>query len=255
MTYATFDGGPSRRALLAAGGATVLAGALGACTAPAVPLLAIALIDQTASVRAPDWESYRNSFANLVNSLRPGEDTEDADKLVVAAITAAPLSQFTTTFEGEIVDDGTQGGRAKAETRRQEMIKVFDSPRQGAAPQQTRLLESLAGVEEILKADTRRKALCLVCSDMIEDSSFGRFDRNPPDGIAAARLLERLRDEGLLPNFRGARVLVSGAGGSDGAAYETLKRFWSGYFAAANATLVSYARAPADFSADESTQD
>lgn len=251
MIHSDQSRGPTRRALLAGTACLVASSALTGCEGRR-PRLLMTLVDLSASVRGDDWSLYKKSYVKAVNSLRPAQEASACDRLVLAAITDTPLSRFAILGEGLIQHDGTPERRDQVEAARKALVDLFDGLAQtGVAPQQTRILESLVATREIMTADPTRVPELLVCSDMLEDSNQAQFELNPPAGEATQRLLERLRQDQLLPNFANAAVYVSGAGGKDAEVYSTVKTFWGDYFRAAQGSLAQYSRVPVEFAAAE----
>lgn len=229
------------------GAACALALPLVGCGVSAKPRLVAGLLDGSASISPADWNSYQTSFRNLIYSLEPSEEAEAADRLVVAPISDAPLSQLNTLVSDTITYEGTPDRPQQIERKRQELLGKIAALKPQVRSSETRIIDSLAGLAELLAADEARTPQIMICSDMLEDSPFARFERAVPTERSTREILTRLKSAGLLPDFRGAEVYATGGGGRDGIMYEAVKRFWQAYFAAAKARLVRYTRAPLEF--------
>ena len=79
----------------------------------------------------------------------------------------------------------------------------------GAANQPNDILFALKTVASVIAQDGAPKKVLFLVTDGFENSSFANFSA----GIAnPAHMLQKVRAQGLLPNFGGARVFVLGAG-------------------------------------------
>jgi len=121
---------------------------------------------------------------------------------------------------------------------------------QGDNIAKSEILDSLKRISDDLKNDPAHSKTLLIISDMLENSAFGSFySNNQIRLLAADREMARVTKQNLLADFAGARVYVAGAGLIDsdaknnyrsGKIMQQLEIFWRDYFAASQATVVSF---------------
>lgn len=112
------------------------------------------------------------------------------------------------------------------------------------------IIDSLRRISEDLKEDAAPTKTVVLISDMLENSAFGSFySNNRIRLLAPEKELERVTKQGLIADFNGAKIYVSGGGLIDtdaknnyrsGKIMQQLEAFWQHYFAASNAELVSF---------------
>ena len=238
----------TRRSFLAAAGiATLPQVLLTGCGPSRPPRLIVLLDDLSGSRRKMDRTNQQTTINNIVTSLKAAEEPAAADKLVVAAIGDAPLSEFAVINSSMITYVGRPDRSQQIAAQREKLSTMIGSIEPLAASRETRIFDALAGSAEVLAADpSRRPAVCIV-SDMLEDSPIAKFAFAAPTEHTTRGILNRLKIQGLVPDLKGAEVYVTGGGGKDGAAYEAIKHFWQAYFVNAKGNLVSYTRAPLEF--------
>lgn len=240
----------TRRAFLAGTSTAALSSLLLTGCSSRQSRLIVLLDDISGSRRQRDRADQLVTINNLVSSLQPAEETAAADKLVLAAIGDASLSEFSATTSATITYIGRPDRNRQITAARQKLVETINSTEPLATSQETRIFDAIAGAAEILAADlSRRPELCIL-SDMIEDSPIARFARAVPTDRGTHDILARLSDQHLIPDLKGAKISVTGGGGRDGAAYEAIKNFWQAYFAKAKGTLVTYTRSPLEFAAE-----
>jgi hypothetical protein len=128
------------------------------------------------------------------------------------------------------------------------MAKSFAE--QGDNIAKSEILDSLKRISDDLAQDNAASRTIFLISDMLENSAFDSFYRNNTMRlISPDKVLQRVKQQNLLTDFRGAKVFIAGAGLIDTAAknnyrsgkmLQQLEAFWRGYFTASNAEVVSF---------------
>ncbi|MDD3466692.1 MAG: hypothetical protein PHE67_06025 [Campylobacterales bacterium] len=104
-----------------------------------------------------------------------------------------------------------------------------------------------------IKQSNAREKIVILASDMLENSSISSFYANGGESvrkIEPEEELKKVKQAGLLADFKGAKIYVIGAGllakqnrqdtGRDVQTMINLKKFWEMYFSASNAQLVAF---------------
>ena len=209
--------------------------------------LSVVLIDVTASVSGPDWTLYERAFEALLKTNVVG------DHVVLASIGDRPVSKFiaqadrTITVKHKRLEDETSLKRVNAQ-----LVDDFLQIKAAATKpaKATYILDAISATDQLFEqARARRQALTLVVlSDMIEESPVANFARGTPDTVYTTKLIEKRRNQGLLPDLHGVRVHVAGAGGKNGEQMARVQAFWSTFFSATRAELKEYGRNPGSVS-------
>lgn len=128
------------------------------------------------------------------------------------------------------------------------MAKSFAE--QGDNIAKSEILDSLKRISDDLAQDKAASRTIFLISDMLENSAFDSFYRNNTMRlISPDKVLQLVKQQNLLTDFRGAKVFVAGAGLIDteaknnyrsGKMLQQLEAFWRGYFAASNAEVISF---------------
>lgn len=188
------------------------------------PKNVVVLVDVSRSIAMADrQQTYRESFANALAALRPG------DRLVVGPIGAKDRSTWLAVFDAvspvgsgfRIADERAAadfGRRARA------AFDVLMAQGEKSPDNATRIADAVEASAEAL-ADPRRAKVLLILSDMEESGQKPGKPRPAP------------------PALEGASIHVAGAGG--GERYTTYERAWRAYFGSVPRTELSYGRFPA----------
>lgn len=128
------------------------------------------------------------------------------------------------------------------------MAKSFAE--QGDNIAKSEILDSLKRISDDLAQDKAASRTIFLISDMLENSAFDTFYRNNTMRlISPDKVLQLVKQQNLLTDFRGAKVFVAGAGLIDteaknnyrsGKMLQQLEAFWRGYFTASNAEVISF---------------
>nr|WP_194716305.1 hypothetical protein [Pantoea agglomerans] len=128
------------------------------------------------------------------------------------------------------------------------MAKSFAE--QGDNIAKSEILDSLKRISDDLAQDKAASRTIFLISDMLENSAFDSFYRNNTMRlISPDKVLQLVKQQNLLTDFRGAKVFVAGAGLIDteaknnyrsGKMLQQLEAFWRGYFTASNAEVISF---------------
>ena len=121
---------------------------------------------------------------------------------------------------------------------------------QGDNIAKSEILDSLKRISEDLAQDKAASRTIFLISDMLENSAFDSFYRNNTMRLLSPdKVLQRVKQQNLLTDFRGAKVFIAGAGLIDteaknnyrsGKMLQQLEAFWRGYFTASNAEVISF---------------
>jgi hypothetical protein len=125
-----------------------------------------------------------------------------------------------------------------------QMTKEVIDPDKSKALQNTDLMATLQIAGQYVQ-DTGRRPVIVIMSDMLQTVGKFNFEKEAPPGkdwIAAQR------NAGLIPDLRGACVIVVGADVTTPRALQ-IRDFWQAYFRAANARVEQYRLIAADASA------
>lgn len=194
--------------------------------------LVLDLVDLSLSPSSDDWSLYAAVYREAVQRLRPG------DKMVVGTIGDVPLSRFAPVSVRSLPRTGVQLNDVEAADKvRNELHADFEALKYRPRTQRTLLLDTLLGAQQVIEGDGERGAppWVVLCSDMLEDSPWARFDRMRLDPPTIHALIARLKARRLIPDLQGAQVMVAGAGGQDAAKYQEVRDFWMAYFKEARA--------------------
>jgi len=128
------------------------------------------------------------------------------------------------------------------------MAKSFAE--QGNNIAKSEILDSLKRISDDLAQDKAASRTIFLISDMLENSAFDSFyHNNTMRLISPDKVLQLVKQQNLLTDFRGAKVFIAGAGLIDteaknnyrsGKMLQQLEAFWRGYFTASNAEVVSF---------------
>ena len=205
--------------------------------------LSVVLVDVTASISSADWALYERGFSGLIETNRVG------DRIVLGAIGDRPVSKFIARADRAIslkhkrLEDEANLKRANAQ-----LMDDFAQVRSSSATpaKATFILDAISATEQLFAQGRSQKQTLnlLLLSDMVEESPAANFARSPVDAAYAKKLIETRRTQGLLPDLRGVRVYVVGAGGRNGEQMARVQMFWATYFSATGASLQAYGRNP-----------
>lgn len=94
----------------------------------------------------------------------------------------------------------------------------------------TAIFGSLQIAEKVFKNDGNSKAILVVMSDMIEDSSDYNFEKITLSGKAIDNIINREKQRGRLPDLKGVKVYVYGPRAGSRNKYYEIQNFWLRYF-------------------------
>ena len=117
-----------------------------------------------------------------------------------------------------------------------QMTREVIDPAKSAALKNTDLLATLQIAGQYVQDKGTRRPVIVIMSDMLQTVGDINFEREPPPGPA---WIARQKASGLIPDLRGACVIVVGADITTARALE-IRRFWEGYFRAAGARVEQY---------------
>lgn len=238
-----------RRGFMAGLAATASASALTGCFDGSPPRLTIVLVDITDSVTELDRGAYRVSFDNLVESIKARQAESQRDRLIVATIGDRPFTRFDRAIDATIAATGLVEDQVQIPAQRDKIKAQFARITPQPQSTATRIFDAVVGAADIIANNPGYTPELLLLSDMVEQFQIVDLSNCTLDDTGIDALLDRLGDEGLLPDLQQAAVHVSGGAGKDAAAYAAIRTVWQAYFIRTNARLSRYSRSPLSFGA------
>ena len=156
------------------------------------------------------------------------------DKGVTAAHKGRTLTAPTAKNARKVLSSDRRQLDAFHKTAVQMTKEVID-PGKSKALANTDLLATLQIAGQYVQ-DTGRKPVIVIMSDMLQTVGDRNFEREAPPG---SEWIASQKNAGLIPDLRGACVLVVGADVTTPRALQ-IRKFWEGYFRAANARVEQY---------------
>ncbi|BCB96562.1 hypothetical protein JZK55_14840 [Dissulfurispira thermophila] len=101
----------------------------------------------------------------------------------------------------------------------------------------TDILGSLQVAEKVFKKDKKDKAVLIIMSDMIEDSSEYNFERERLSDKRIGEIINHEKIKKRLPDLSGVNVYVVGAKAPTREQYQNIQNFWLRYFKECGANL------------------
>lgn len=196
--------------------------------------LVVCLFDTTLSTGAVDMrDRYESDFGTVAEQLA------DGDQLMGDVISANSLVTSTFPLRADLPamsifkDSAREHEEHRDEVKAALLRSASELIHRGSPHQRTALLDAMLLAEKIFQGELGkaypRKTL-VVFSDMIEDSSRYNFERERLDAAGVESILEREKRDGRLPDLRGVKVWVAGAGSSDAGRTLRVQEFWARYF-------------------------
>jgi hypothetical protein len=202
--------------------------------------VSVVLIDRSGSIPAADRELYARSIDGI------GAGIEADGRVLIAAIGDADRSRFRTLLDIKAEDSDVrlkrEGNLRKARAELTAALPTLLPETPGPAAGSTRILETIAAASEAFHGKGGR---LFILSDAIEESPAVNLARLPDNEQAIAEAIAKARTAGLLPDLKGVKLHIIGAGGDDTTiGVEGVQAFWRAYADATGATPVSIGRLP-----------
>lgn len=226
---------------------------LGFATDPP-PKLVFLLVDLSGSAAR---EQARELYLKRAHEIIGGENPKDpgwlnpGDRIVIGAIqdksavkgvfpvneelkTYNPWEHNKLTFMAEFLE--------KKKAIREQVDNLLKQP---ASPA-TEIMSALVPAQQVFASfpNYPRKIL-VVMSDMVEESAQYNFHKRPPGKKDVDRIIAAEKKQNRLPDLKGVKVYVVGAGGKSSEDMLKIREFWLAYFQACGADLN-----PANYGAD-----
>lgn len=200
----------------------------------------VVLIDRSGSIPAADRALYARSIDGI------GAGIEAGGRVLVAEIGDTDRSHFRTLLDIRAEDSDVrlkrEGNLRKARAELTAALPTLLPETSGPGARSTRILETIAAASEAFHGKGGR---LFVLSDAIEESRAVNLTRLPGNEQAITEAITQARTAGLLPNLKGIKLHIIGAGGDDTAiGVEGVRAFWHAYAEATGATLVNIGRLP-----------
>ena len=194
-------------------------------------------VDVSLSTTEEDRRIYEATFRELVERLTPG------DKVILGLISDTPMPRFVPEAVRSLPRSGIELNDIEGTQRvQQDLAKDFERVKTRRRGSRSYILDTLSVAGELIASDeveVRRSNWVVLLSDMIEDSEEARFALTTLDARQIHQIIERRKARRLLPDLRGALVLVAGASAADSRKYREIQEFWAAYFQSANAVCSS----------------
>lgn len=199
-------------------------------------------IDGSSSTRPEDSPTCQASISAILRAATHG------DRIAVLPIGRMRLRDIGAVADVTIpartrveLDDEALVAEATAR-----VLAATDSLLNARLDSITDIVATLVAAGEIFAVDARTSRTLLLCSDMLAEATSLNLMKTRPDSTFASVFVKKAREEGWLPDLRGVRVIVTGAGDAarDVRGFADLRAFWESFFTATGATLYQYGRAP-----------
>jgi hypothetical protein len=202
--------------------------------------VSVVLIDRSGSIPAADRELYARSIDGI------GAGIEADGRVLIAAIGDADRSRFRTLLDIKAEDSDVrlkrEGNLRKARAELTAALPTLLPETPGPAAGSTRILETIAAASDAFRGKGGR---LFILSDAIEESPAVNLARLPDNDEAIAEAIAKARTAGLLPDLKGVKLHIIGAGGDDTPiGVEGIRAFWHAYAEATGATLIHIGRLP-----------
>lgn len=221
------------------------------------PKLVFLLLDLSGSAAR---EQARDLYLKRAKEIIGGENPKDikdsgwlkpGDRIVISAIQdrSAVKGVFTVNDElpvmNQWVDNKLKYWGLMAEKKKGIRDRLDNLLKQPASPA-TEIMSALVPAQQVFSSfpNFPRKIL-VIMSDMVEESAQYNFQKRPPDKKDVDRIIAAERKQNRLPDLKGVKVYVVGAGGKSSEDLLKIRDFWLTYFQACGADLN-----PADYGAD-----
>ena len=203
--------------------------------------LKIIIIDNSLST-ADLRKYYINDFEKILASLEPG------DRIIIYPVNSQPLNRPELELKIPAVRGENQLKRTISEVdiktkkipaiRDELMRRMKEIINMKNLSQKTDLLFALYNVAGFIKSG--EKTEIYIISDMVNDSEYANFNHLDLDSTNIAKLINKIKKDSFLPDFKGASVYVTGVYNSNGLKFIQIKNFWYEYFRQASAKLKTY---------------
>ena len=202
------------------------------------PTLVVVLVDTSVSTKDAGGE-YRRAWSRIMANTRGG------DRIVIAVVEGLvgrneasvlrhvmdrALPSYSVWRDNPLTYDSTLANVRGSLTKHFE--DAFGLPRGN----KTELLRSIRDAGRILSDEQKRRKVLIVMSDLLEDSEH-RFDQTALTPGFTRRLIDKLKNEGRLPQLSGVEVHMALPGTTRPMKADELERFFISFFAATGATL------------------
>ncbi len=201
------------------------------------------LIDYSESARNAR-QDYIDSFKKILSKIKLG------DRLFIWKITdisemeMKPLVDEDFPFPSPAKNEFySKQAYAKAESEMKAKLQEIEKMMQALLSSEdqlsirTSILGSLQVAERVFKNDKRDKAVLVIMSDMIEDSSEYNFEKEDLSQKRTDEIIARQKQRRRMPDLNGVNVYVGGARASAREQFYNIQNFWLRYFKECGADL------------------
>lgn len=205
----------------------------------------IALYDLSASVDETSLKNYQALSESLLKKLNDGDKYlgfKISDKSLTErnAICNLTIPIFEPSTTNSIIKNKEQQDHQASKTKliddtKQQIISALFEDHKSV--QQTDILAALQRAAQEFKNSPTANKYLIIYSDMIESESSVNFEQKLPDATFCKNLIEKQRQNKILPDFKGVSVFVEGANAPNNNSYNAIKQFWIDYLKACGATL------------------
>jgi len=201
------------------------------------------LIDYSESVRDAR-KDYIDAFRKIIPEIKIGdhlfvwkitEQSEMETKPLLDEDFPFPPSAKNEFYWKQAMAKAEKEMKVKLNDIENTMEALLNS--EGQLSKKTAILGSLQIAEKVFKKDRKDKAVLVIMSDMIEDSSEYNFER---EKLSDKRIAETIADENRmkrLPDLSKVEVYVVGAKAKSRDQFYNIQNFWIRYFKECGANL------------------
>jgi hypothetical protein len=195
---------------------------------------AVVLVDISRTVSTVDSSLYSASFAAILRGLHPG------DRLVIARISDRSIANFQLDADIILPRTGVELDEKEAQDSLLVLARsAFSGLLREARAPESNILDALSVAHEVFEHDSTRKIhVIYLLSDMLHEAGDLNLRTSKVDSVLAAKVIRQRRLAGALPNLKGVRIWVAGAGGNSKGSekFFGLRDFWLRYFRETGAT-------------------
>ena len=203
----------------------------------------VVLVDYSESARNAR-QGYMDSFKKVTSQIKTGDHifvwkitelSEMESKPIIDEHFPFPPPAKNEFYRKQAIAKAEKDMRVRLEEIEKMMHALLDSEEQ--LSKRTAILGSLQVAERVFKTEKKNKAVLIIVSDMIEDSSEYNFEREKLSNRRITEIIALERNKRRLPDLNGVEGYVVGVKASDREKYYNIQNFWLRYFKECGAHL------------------
>ncbi len=203
----------------------------------------VVLIDYSESVKDAR-QDYSDAFKKILPKIKLGdylflwkitELSEMEPKPLIDEDFPIPLQGKNEYYTKRAIEEAEKEMKMKLDSIGKKVDIFLNSQEQ--LSKKTAILGSLQIAEKVFKKDRKDKALLVIMSDMIEDSSEYNFETEKLSDKRISEIIANEKRRGRLPDLNGVEVYVVGAKAPSREQFYNIQNFWLRYFKECGANL------------------